>query len=318
MILVCTRQDGCMQADDAWSAVAELAASQHGVFHRRQAAELNLSNQRLRRAVLKGELVKHSKNVFIVAVSPESWRQRLLAHTMAGGVASHRSAAVLHGFDGFRPGIIELTADRVQHPQRESAVFHRWTGLDQGLLTKIDGVPCTNIAATLCQLGMVVRSAKVEQALDSALRDGASPLWVAQIASALERPGPSGVAVLQRLLDDPSRGGALPDSWFERLLSKRLRGGILPTPALQHELLLPSGRRRLDLAFPEAKLGIEAHSRKYHFGPKAEQADHARDLELAALGWEVIYVTWSMAGNLDNLLGHIAAVYQTRLRQLAA
>jgi very-short-patch-repair endonuclease len=307
-----------MQADDAWSAVAELAASQHGVFHRRQAAELNLSSRRLRRAVLKGELRQPSKNVLIVAATPDSWRQRLVAQTMAGGAASHRSAAALHRFDGFRPGLIELTVDRTDEFRRDNVIVHRWTGLSNDLLIEVDGIRCTNVATTLCQLGMVVASSRVEQALDSALRDGASPLWIAQVTRALDRPGPSGVAMLGRLLDDPSRRGALPDSWFERLLSKRLRQGVLPEPVLQHQVCLPSGSRRLDLAFPGVKLGIEAHSRKYHFGRKAEQSDHVRDLELAASGWEVIYVTWSMAANLDNLLCHITAVYQTRLQQLAA
>lgn len=306
-----------MQADDAWRAVAELAASQHGVFHRRQAAAHGLSTQRIRRAVLKGELVQHSRDVFVLASSRESWKRSLRAHTLAGGVASHRSAAALHGLDGSQPGPMEVTRDRTRSTSRGDVVLHRWRGLESSMVTQIDGIPCTNIATTLAQLGMVVSRSRVEQALDGALRDGVSIVWISRTACALARPGSSGVKVLQSLLADPGRSGALPDSWFERLLARIVADTGLPRPVLQHEILVAGRRRRFDLAFPDAKLGLEAHSRRHHFSVAAVERDGLRDLELAGAGWEVVYVTWAMISPADRLIENLARIYWTRMGQVA-
>ena len=49
---------------------------------------------------------------------------------------------------------------------------------------------------------------------------------------------------------------------------------------------------RLDLACPEVLLGVEAHSREFHFGQRAEALDQRRDNRFGAAGWYVSYVGW--------------------------
>ena len=55
-----------------------------------------------------------------------------------------------------------------------------------------------------------------------------------------------------------------------------------------------SGRllARVDLAIPELKLGIEGHSRHFHFGASAEHLDEDRDLAVAGEGWQLLYLGW--------------------------
>jgi hypothetical protein len=53
--------------------------------------------------------------VYRIAGTPVTWRSHLLAAVLAGGpgaVASHRSAGALHGLDGCRPGVPEVSVPR--------------------------------------------------------------------------------------------------------------------------------------------------------------------------------------------------------------
>ena len=40
------------------------------------------------------------------------------------------------------------------------------------------------------------------------------------------------------------------------------------------------------------RLGLEAHSRRFHFGPDAERHDEDRDIAAARCGWELLYLGW--------------------------
>lgn len=304
-----------MQRDDAYRAVLELAASQYGAFSRRQAAEREINARQLRREVEKGRLLRPLPDAFLVTGSAQSWRQSLMVQTLQGhAVASHRAAAALHGFDGFRPGVVEVCVPRNRESLERDAIVHGWRRTDEEDLVFVEGIRCTSRARTLVQLGAVVGRHRVEQALDSALRDGLSASSIENRLIELWRPGRTGAGVLRGLIEDPRRSGALPDSWFERLVQQVLEAPGLPRPDLQYEVRLESGVRRLDLAYPDVKLGVEAHSRRFHFGPSRIEADNERDLELAAAGWEVVYVTWSMAHEPHVLAGRLQAVYDARSR----
>lgn len=61
---------------------------------------------------------------------------------------------------------------------------------------------------------------------------------------------------------------------------------------------------------------MEGHSRRYHVGRADREADHRRDLELAAAGWEVVYVTWHLARAPELLVRHLVAIHGARSRDL--
>jgi hypothetical protein len=68
----------------------------------------------------------------------------------------------------------------------------------------------------------------------------------------------------------------------------------LPPWVRQHDVRDADGRvvARLDLACPAVLLGVEANSKKFHFGQGAEALDQRRDNRAAAEGWEITYVGW--------------------------
>ena len=305
-----------MKAHDAWGAVAELAASQHGVFARSQAANLQLSNKRLdgleRRAVIE----RLNRDVFRVTAAPMTWQQHLSAANQAGLVVSHQSAAELHGLDGFSTkGSGRIHASSASQPTRKRLnlnrailVAHHLRELSSAVVMKVNNIDCLNVGATLVTLGSSVPAETLEKALDSALRKGSPPNWIRQTAEELDQVGFRGAGILLKLIADPARSGRLPDSWFERKLSRLVRAAGLPPLVLQQ----PLGRFRIDGAWPEVKLGLEAHSREFHFGRQAVTEDNRRDLQAAALGWELLYITWDMLAEPDQLAAQLVAAYNAR------
>ncbi|MEM7092017.1 MAG: hypothetical protein AAF567_03355 [Actinomycetota bacterium] len=307
-----------MTSATGWRVVAERAASQHGAFHRSQAAS-QLSARTLRRAELRGELRRPMSDVFVFASHPDSWRQRLMTFSLVGSVASHRAAAALHGLDGFAEGKLEVVQRRSARRQLPGHVtLHRTTFLDGADISTVDGIDCTSIERTLIDLGQVLPPLRVEPALDSALRRGVSVRALELALDRLQRPGRSGVGPLRRLLADPARAGVVPDSLFERLLERLMRERGLPAPVRQFEVVAGGECRRVDLAWPQARLAVEAHSRRWHFGRAAESSDHVRDLALAAAGWEVLYITWDQLQQPDHFVRHLRTILESRLRSSAA
>ena len=126
-----------MQTDDAWSAVAGLAASQHGVLTRKQAAD-HLSHHRIRTALADGRLDEPVHGVLVLPGSPPTFSRRLAVATAAGGGtnASHRAAALLQRFDGVEAAPVEVTVRRGRYPAIDGVVVHRSTPLGAGPIAR--------------------------------------------------------------------------------------------------------------------------------------------------------------------------------------
>ena len=97
-----------------------IAATQHGLVTRQQAHTCGLTNAMLRQRVRVGVLEPVDANVFRVRGAPATWLQKVQLACLAGPaicLASHRTAAKLHGFDMFAatPARIEVV---VAHTQR--------------------------------------------------------------------------------------------------------------------------------------------------------------------------------------------------------
>ena len=75
---------------------------------------------------------------------------------------------------------------------------------------------------------------------------------------------------------------------------------------------------RLDFGIPAAQLGIEGHSREFHFGPLHEEADEGRDLRVTACGWELIYLGWYAQRRPADIVELIAQTCRTRIARRSA
>ncbi len=282
---------------DVERALAAAMATQDGLVTRAVAYRIGLNRRTVATRLRAGVLDEPAPGVLRSAAVAPTWRQQLRLATLVGagrGVASHRAAAALHRLDGYEPTIVEASVSRPLHLRLPGAVTHEVSRLEPGDLLAVDGIPCTGLARTLADLGSVVPPDAVERALDDARRRGINRRWLRDTAIRLHRPGQAGTGVLLALLDQADADPAVRGSWFEKLVEDCLISAELPPLFRQHWVY--DERRRLvailDLGFPRIKLGVEAHSRKFHFGRVAELRDEDRDHRLARLGWEVLYVGW--------------------------
>ncbi len=305
--------------NDAFGAVSDLLALQHGCISRSQ-ANPHLTARDLRNMVRDDVLVVPFPNVFVLRAAPPSDRQTLMAATLAGGgsVASHGAAAWLHGLDGFDSLDLEVTVVRPRHIHPPGVRVHQVSTLPPSDLTVVYGIPCTGLARTLVDLVCVRPLAYVERALDDVVRRrGGSLRWITETAQRLHRPGQRGTSTLLEIISttDPDRVRA---SWFEALIELIVDVDDLPAVFRQFVLEDASAQHvaRFDLAMPSIKLAIEAHSRRFHFGRAAEQRDEDRDLAVGALGWDVMYLGWQHTKAPAETLGLVRRYVEARRREL--
>lgn len=277
--------------------LATLAASQHGVVTRRQAAGLGLSRRQVQHIACGPMVSEPVRGVLVFRASPDTWRRSLMVVTLCspGFWAGYRAAAHLHGIDGFRTDPpVEIVGRRGARRVPVAGVRQHWVdSLDPDDVVIVDGIACTGLARTVVDVCGVVPGDVALRAVDDFERGRNSLNWLRQTAERLHRPGQSGTRTVLRLRDERQAGGRVPDSWFERLVERCVALPHLPPWARQH--VVRDGARvvaRLDLACPTLRLGVEAHSRAFHFGRTAESIDERRDNRLAALGWHLVYVGW--------------------------
>ncbi len=283
-----------MHSDDSLRALVAIAASRHNAFTSFEAAEQQIPAQRLRRLELRGDLRRLHPRVWAFNSLPDPPEQAAYASTLSlpGTACTTTSAAWLHGWID-QPTIPQLWFPRSESRNHPVADLRRWARIDPGRdITTVDGIPTLNKAATLCSLGPHVDDVTLERCPDEYLRTS-SMKWLAATMDRLGSRKPGGVTALRLLLEDPRRVGGVPDSWFERVVTQLVALPWMPPLDVQHEVRTAGGVFRLDIACPDLMLGVEAHSRSFHWGAQKADADNVRDLHLAAEGWHILYVTWS-------------------------
>jgi len=308
----------CM-LDPALETLLPLAAVQHGCFTAAQARDHGLRRSTLATHLATGEWQRRHPRVFVVCGAGPSWYTDMAAATLARSTArgSHRAGARLHRLDGFAVAPAEITVGAHQDVRLDGVVVHRSIRHRGSATTVVSGIPVTSVAATLCDLGAVVDDDRLERAVDSALRLGLTEAELTATLELLDRPGPSGTAALRRVLARPHRVGAMPETWFERLLDALVHSPLLPPVERQHTVRR-DGRvvARFDAAFPVVRVGVEAHSDAWHFGPRRGERDRRRDRALAELGWERVYLSWWEVRDPADAVASLLAICRRRAIEL--
>jgi very-short-patch-repair endonuclease len=290
-----------------------IAGEQHRLVHRHQALRAGLTARQIQTRLDMEVFQAVHRNVYLVGSGPLSFKQAVLAAGLAAGptaVATHRSAAGLWLLRGIERPPVEITVAGSRRPMLPGVVVHRRTGIEPVDVTRRSGIPVTTPARTLIDLGAVAPDL-VEGALDDAYFRGlvtARRLW-----AALERAGGRGVRgsrVLRELLSARDPAMAPTESQLELLLVRALRATKAPDPVRQYIVETPTGRIRLDFAYPDVKLAIEADGLRWHSSRADLQRDRARANQLVQLGWRILTFTW------DDLTRRPAEVGATVLTEL--
>jgi very-short-patch-repair endonuclease len=287
---------------------------QLGVFSRAQALGAGMSREMIRRRLRAGEWVRCHAGVYRLAGAPRSWEQKLVAACLAGsGAASHRAAAALLRLDGFASGVVEISTPRRISPP--GVIVHRVSLPPEDVAFR-GAIPATTAARTLVDLCAVAPPRRVELALEDALRRRL--VTVASLTEAVERigrQGRRGVGRLARLLEDaPATRPA--ESALEIRLIRLLEGAGLPPP--QRQCPVYEGERevaRIDLAYPRARLAIEADGYRWHSGRATWQRDLSRQNLLVLRGWTVLRFTWDdVVHRGDYVVAEVARALEEKTR----
>jgi very-short-patch-repair endonuclease len=203
---------------------------------------------------------------------------------------SHRSAAELWGLLSVSRGALDVTAVGDGGRQRRTGIrIHRSTTLTPGATTRRFGIPVTTAARTIRDLrqnrpaGGGANSEQLRRALRQA-------------------------AVLGLPIDtDDDTGRTRSD--LELLFLEICRRHRFPAPEVNVEV----GDIEVDFLWRHRDLVVETDSYRYHRGLIAFENDHDRDLELRALGFDVVRFSEKQLENagvvvpvLTGLLGRAA------------
>jgi hypothetical protein len=275
--------------------VTRVARSQFGLITKDNAIGLGLPVEAIRRRVRSRRWEKVHSGVYRVAGTPGSIEQEVLSAVFASGpgaAASHRSAAALWRLRGVVTEGPEVVVLYPKDPRPTGVRIYRSRTLRPDDVTTIGPVPITAPARTMLDLSAILDLASLEDALDDALQRRLVTTKKLQDRIASARRGVQGVDGLRELLALRA-AGHLGESGFENRLRRLLVSGGLPVPVAQYVVRAADGTfiARVDLAYPDARLAVEADGYAFHSGRRAFERDRERQNRLINAGWRVLRVT---------------------------
>lgn len=277
--------------------LATASAAAHGLTSRQQLQRLGLSDEQVDWRLDQGVLIPVHRGVYRHAAAPWTPSGRLLAAVLASGdgaVASHRSAAQLHllrDVPRWRP---EVTVPGPRLPRCHGVTRHRTDLLEPADVTWVNSIPVTTLGRTLLDLGAVVPYHVVELAAQDAMIR--KLVLTVDLICVLERVGGRGrrgTAALRAIVE-----GSLPakgiESHLELALVRLIETCPVPRPVLQHEIMVAGGRRiRLDAAWLDPRIVVEADGRRWHSTSREFEADLVRSRAIVAAGWRHYRYGWA-------------------------
>ncbi|WP_041298385.1 DUF559 domain-containing protein [Ilumatobacter coccineus] len=274
-----------------------LARRQHGVVTLRQSG---LSKSAWYRAIASGTLIPLHPGVVRLVGTPDTPEQRIAAATAAAGdrsLASHRSAAHLHGIPGFDSAPVDIIVPHDEHNPSRARTAPRLAGVDvhrpRDLVRlaphRIDGIRCTNVLRTLLDLGAVDRPA-VSGAVGHAITNDLATLDALEtVVVEHARPGRSGITALRDAIDDWAIDQMPADSVLEPAMARLIGRFELP-PVVFHPVI---AGREVDFRIIGTPIILECDGWAYHGLQRDNfESDRERDAGFTALGWIVLRFTY--------------------------
>lgn len=292
--------------DRKWSAVLRRAEMHLGLVDRRQLIAAELTDRQIERALGGGLLAAVAPGLYRVCGVPQTERMAIAAAVSAtGGAASFGTAASLLHLDAPTSTVpIDVTVDvdrahpRLRRVEVETSVrsfhpvvVHRYIG-GGGPVLSIDGVRCTDAAQTVIDLAARLAPDDLGNAFERARRLGlVTPAVLARRFERVDTGNRKGAPAIREVLAD-ARPGVL-DSELEARAGRLLVRSPLAEPTRQFWVRVSERQRyRIDFAWPDLLVAVEAEGFEWHGGRAQWKADRRRVAALERLGWRVLVVTW--------------------------
>jgi very-short-patch-repair endonuclease len=225
--------------------------------------------------VRRGHLHRVHQGVYAVGHPHLSQHGVWMAAVLACGARSqrtvalsHRSAAALWGLLPDRSGPVDVTVcGDGGRAGRRGVRLHRSKSLAPRLITRRFGIPVTNPARTVLDLGRKV--------------DGRRAASSVELRRAIRQADVLGLNLGPDLTPDRTR------SELEFLFLDLCRRHSLPRP----EVNVKVGRLEVDFLWRDRRLVVETDGFRFHGGRTAFERDRGRDLELRERGFAVVRVS---------------------------
>lgn len=201
-----------------------------------------------------------------------------------GSVASHKTAAWIHGLLRYRPGTTHLTAPTRQRVKRDFVVhFARLEPEDQAV---VEGIPVTSVARTVLDLAPTEPTRRLHQMIDRA--EERKTFDRRRFDRLLGRAGGHpGRVKLRHALDTFKPEAATLRSDLERRFRRLVLAAGLPTPQAN---VVVAGYE-LDCYWEAEGFAVELDAYATHGSRLSFEADRERADDLLLAGIEMIRVT---------------------------
>lgn len=254
---------------------------------------MGLSRRQVEDRLRRGHWIAMRPGVYAVAGMPPSRDQALLAVVLAidgRAVVSHESAARLWEMKGVaEPDRITVTVDLDRVVRLEGVLARRSGTLFDEDRVLVGGVAATSRARTLIDLSGSLSSSQLDEALDQALRQGLRLETVRRCAGRLAPAPGRRMAPVHTLLARRLPGYDPGDSDLETRALRVLVSAGLPAPRQQFTVRVGGRRFKLDLSYPDVRIGIELDGWDCHRTFSAFHGDRERDALLASAGWVIAH-----------------------------
>ncbi len=282
------------------SDIARLAVRQHSLILRAQVLGLGMTDEMVDHRIATGRWARVAPGLYRIAGVPVTWHQRALAACLVSGpgaVVSHRSAAVVWGVSGFRPGPVEITVPAGRSGRNGLARVHRCADV-RGV--RREGIPVTPPPRMVLDLAGVVGGEALEEAIDDVLCRR-----LCRLDELLAPAGERGSAALGAVLT-AWNADALPDGVAEMRVVRRLLTAGLPQPVRQYEIWVDGVLvARVDLAYPQFRLAMELDGFRWHAGRRAFRGNRLRRNRIEAVGWRLLEAA---PEDIDELVAGAAGI----------
>jgi hypothetical protein len=292
-----------------------IPGSVHGACTTQQARAV-LGSYGLRVALARRVLTRLWRGALVDTRMVLEPRTRAAAALLAVGhdaVVSGVTALALHGCGAVTDPTVHLTTSYDRWPRRRPGL-----AVHQGRLSDSDIVEVAGIRLVALDLAVVDALCTQPRALALLLADQAMALhdkgeqdeFLAMLTGRLaERADRHGTRRGSYLLDLVSGAAESPPESCLRLL---VVDAGFPVPAVQHEVCDLTGMLlyRLDLAWPQLRIGAEYDGYEAHVG--REDVDASRQADLERRGWIIVRATAADLRNPRRFLDELAAAFRRR------
>lgn len=272
-----------------------IAKDQHGIFSRRNLTTAGYANSNIDRYLKSKHIQKISSGIYRSKVFEHTKKSEIFAALLRcpkDSFVSHETALYLYGLVS-KYIDIEITTNRNPCMISKQITIHRSQNFEEISTRTIDDLLTCNLEYAILTTASRFPIHKVRQNISTAIVHGESSIQTFRnqlkiLTHVKDR------SVLVKLLNTLESDLAQVESIFELRVLDIIRKYDLRTPVKQHELKLGTRKIRLDFAYPEKKLYIEADGHMAHSTPTQLYNDLSRQNMLTNAGWIGVRVTPKM------------------------